>query len=603
MTGQFKAVASVLPGRSRQRFVNFRFLLVACFTGLTVTFHGLDIRSASDTFAIPWQLRVFVAEAAVKRKRVLHAVRDPVTGKVIYPDKKLLSDNTKTAGSPASYAPPIPQLDKASFSSFLDERGQVLVYFYGDERCAKCKATGPEIEDINRGLVKYFFSTSLAQVDVSKHPELAEDQDVTQVPALVFYAEGSKSVPEQYRGKLRANRVFDWLRRQDGSFYRDLAAVRRQQKAPMSVDDEERILKKAAANSPFTTVISYTVPGSPKDKLIKAIAHEGDAMRGTLFHFIPVADFKKSKIEIYKAKLPYDLYEDEDIIDYAAQKWSKNEIKRSIYAAFDRTIYPDTDEYVDNLAKTKALATILHDDKTSDYQEYVDVLLQYARDLKDKLVFTFANQRDAKEVVQFMGFDPGWPTLMITETAAEGRKNVLKAGTYTFAAGPKKFVLKGPFNWGAFDQFFENFTNKRLPAAFRSNLPPVRSAEHEEAAIQDMCHYSLKSALRGLGKWIFVLYYDETGCSACVEAMKVFVTVGKRVRKWTVKDIILARYPSDLNDPIDPAGTLPQPMLIAYPPDGDKLQKHIVYDGEFTEDLVVEFMKGEIRKRWKRAEL
>ncbi|KYF49497.1 thioredoxin domain-containing protein [Toxoplasma gondii ARI] len=389
MTGQFKAAASVLPGRSRQRFVNFRFLLVACFTGLTVTFHGLDIRSASDTFAIPWQLRVFVAEAAVKRKRVLHAVRDPVTGKVIYPDKKLLSDNTKTAGSPASYAPPIPQLDKASFSSFLDERGQVLVYFYGDERCAKCKATGPEIEDINRGLVKYFFSTSLAQVDVSKHPELAEDQDVTQVPALVFYAEGSKSVPEQYRGKLRANRVFDWLRRQDGSFYRDLAAVRRQQKAPMSVDDEERILKKAAANSPFTTVISYTVPGSPKDKLIKAIAHEGDAMRGTLFHFIPVADFKKSKIEIYKAKLPYDLYEDEDIIDYAAQKWSKNEIKRSIYAAFDRTIYPDTDEYVDNLAKTKALATILHDDKTSDYQEYVDVLLQYARDLKDKVSLCF----------------------------------------------------------------------------------------------------------------------------------------------------------------------------------------------------------------------
>ncbi|KEP65592.1 UNVERIFIED_CONTAM: thioredoxin domain-containing protein [Hammondia hammondi] len=603
MTGQFKAVASALLDRSRQRFVNFRFLLVACFTGLAVTFHGLDIRSASDTFVIPWQLRVFVAEAAVKRKRVLHAVRDPATGKVIYPDKKLLSDNTKTAGNPASYAPPIPQLDKASFSSFLDERGQVLVYFYGDERCAKCKATGPEIEDINRGLVKYFFSTSLAQVDVSKHPELAQDQDVTQVPALVFYGEGSKSVPEQYRGKLRANRVFDWLRRQDGSFYRDLASVRRHQKAPMSVDDEERILKKAAANSPFTTVISYTVPGSPKDKLIKAIAHEGDAMRGTLFHFIPVADFKKSKIEIYKAKLPYDLYEDEDIIDYAAQKWSKNEIKRSIYAAFDRTIYPDTDEYVDNLAKTKALATILHDDKTSDYQEYVDVLLQYARDLKDKLVFTFANQRDAKEVVQFMGFDPGWPTLMITETAEEGRKNVLKAGTYTFAAGPKKFVLKGPFNWGAFDQFFENFANKRLPAAFRSNLPPVRSAEHEEAAIQDMCHYSLKSALRGLGKWIFVLYYDEIGCSACVEAMKVFVTVGKRVRKWTVKDIILARYPSDLNDPIDPAGTLPQPMFIAYPPDGDKLQKHIVYDGEFVEDLVVEFMKGEIRKRWKRAEL
>ncbi|PFH38212.1 hypothetical protein BESB_005530 [Besnoitia besnoiti] len=471
------------------------------------------------------------------------------------------------------------------------------------ERCSKCQAALSEVEDIHDGLGKFFFHTSLAKVDVSKEGELARDQDVTHVPALVFYGEGSKSLPEQYRGKLTARRVFDWLRRQDGSFFRDLTAVRRGQKAPMAVEEEEKLLKKAAANSPFTTVLAYTVPGSPKDKLIKSIAQEGEAMHGTLFQFVPVQDAKQSKIEIYKAKLPYDLYEDEDIIDYAAQKWSKNEIKRSIYAAFDRRIYPDTDAYVDSLARTKALATILYDAKSSDFQEYVDLFLDFARDMKDKLVFTFANQRDAKETAQFMGLDSGWPAVLITETEQEGRKNVLRAGSYSLAAGPKKFVLKGPFNWGAADLFFKNFENKRLPATFRSNLPPLRSAAHDEAAVEDFSHYSLKTALSGLGKWIFVLYYDERNCAACKDAMQVFLGVGKRVKKWTVKDIVLARFPSDLNDPVDPAATLQRPMLIAYPPDGEKLESHIVYDNEFAEEPVVNFMKAEIRKRWMRSEL
>lgn len=99
------------------------------------------------------------------------------------------------------------------------------------------------------------------------------------------------------------------------------------------------------------------------------------------------------------------------------------------------------------------------------------LLLHRVSTFLPQLVFAFLNERESEDMAVYMNNEPFWPTVFITETP--DRQNRLQVGEYTVDVGPKRYKLKGLFNWGAGEYVVVGEVYRQL-----LDVPPLDEGSH-----------------------------------------------------------------------------------------------------------------------------
>lgn len=93
-----------------------------------------------------------------------------------------MSDTRST--SDASNREPLGIGDEATFESFVQSDGTVLVDFYADW-CGPCKQLAPKIETVAER-----FPSQVGKVDVDEHPGIAQRYNVRSIPIVIVFQGG-----------------------------------------------------------------------------------------------------------------------------------------------------------------------------------------------------------------------------------------------------------------------------------------------------------------------------------------------------------------------------------------------------------------------------
>nr|XP_055098484.1 protein disulfide-isomerase A2 isoform X3 [Symphalangus syndactylus] len=106
-------------------------------------------------------------------------------------------------------------LSRHTLGLALREHPALLVEFYAPW-CRHCQALAPEYSRAAAMLTAKSTMVTLAKVDGSAQPELAEEFGVTEYPTLKFFRNGNRTHPEEYTGPREAEGIAEWLRRRVG---------------------------------------------------------------------------------------------------------------------------------------------------------------------------------------------------------------------------------------------------------------------------------------------------------------------------------------------------------------------------------------------------
>lgn len=121
--------------------------------------------------------------------------------------KELLNSSARKE-APAAASIPLTEIDAASYPSFVQPPGRLVVVVFGAEWCAVCK----EMEPLLSQMAGEFSSSAVvAKIDFDRSKTFAKSENVSVLPDLRFYRDGK--MVEQAWGAIEAGKLRETFQR------------------------------------------------------------------------------------------------------------------------------------------------------------------------------------------------------------------------------------------------------------------------------------------------------------------------------------------------------------------------------------------------------
>ena len=122
--------------------------------------------------------------------------------------KDLLATSAKKEAAPAAAPVPIAEIDEASYQSFVQTPGRLVVVVFGADWCGVCK----QVEPLLSRMAGEFAATAVvAKVDVERSKAFAKSENVSVLPEIRFYRDGKRL--EQAWGAIEAGKLRETFQR------------------------------------------------------------------------------------------------------------------------------------------------------------------------------------------------------------------------------------------------------------------------------------------------------------------------------------------------------------------------------------------------------
>lgn len=426
--------------------------------------------------------------------------------------------------------------------------GTVLIDFY-TTTCEHCKTLEPEYVKAAKQMHVQKHSVTFAKIDVDKNPESAKKYNLMGYPSIFLIKDRRLY---DYRGNLTKDSIMDWVK----------VALKPSYFNVTTVEDVEKYKENSTVLAVFY--------GSHDEEVHKEFDEASKFfITNRAYQFIVAADpaIAKAHGQTYKGDVV--IYKKHDVDEKVKNDFDAEELRIKVDTSDFPVIATFDDRFAEKVFQNMLSALFLVV-KGSDACTKAKAELEKVQDkIRGKIMMGIVDSTSTigKKMLKFLNLESkNVPAVRII-----GPENT-DVGRYP---------MKGEITGENIIKFVDNYRDGKLKPTFKSEETPKKN----DGPVKIVVGNTYREIVFDESKDVLMEIYAPW-CKYCQEFAPRYEEIAKRLRNSG--DLLLSKMDGNLND--KPGGSVNSfPTLLFYK--ANKKESPITYDGDFTIENVIEFIK------------
>lgn len=427
-------------------------------------------------------------------------------------------------------------LTEDNFNEVIAANPKILVEFYAPW-CGHCKKLAPEYAAAAQVLAAQDPPLSIAKVDATVHPNLAQKFGVQGYPTLKWFVNGE---PTEYQGGRTKDEIVTWINKKSGP--------------PSKAVDADGLDKTIEANK--ITVAFFGAEGE-QFTAFEAAANTDD--KRTYVHASAAEAATKHGVTGPTVVLFRKF--DEPKVTYAGA-WEAKELARWVEENSVPTLIDFSDEYIEPIfQKQKPAIFLFRDEESSEQKALDDAFGKAATANKGKLIFSVSGVTKGiqQRLAEFVGVtETDIPRIVLIEFASAG------VDKFVFPHNAKDFTVE------QITSFISDWQNKKLEKFLKSEDIPASN----DAPVKVVVGKNFNQIVRDSEDDVLLEFYAPW-CGHCKTLAPKWDELAAELKD--VKGLVIAKIDSTANE-IDGVSVNGFPTIKFFPK-GSK-RAPVDYDGD-----------------------